>query len=646
LRHKYKVIKKVKEHHRKILKKSKKDAKAGIKPHKRRDPGVPAAWPLKAELATELLAHRARAAQSEADRRVKRAKVKAEEEENGGEGGAPPTPDAAAPVLADPSRRAFGSELAKVVSAADVVIQVLDARDPASCRCPALEKAVRLGGSGTGRPKTLVFLLNKVDLVPRSAAEAWLTALRVDGPALAFKASTQRQAAHLSQRKAGAGGSKKRGRGAVEGEGGALNGPSIEEADGRPVVGAACVGADALLRLLRSIAASYNGGSGGAGGGALPRPSITVAVAGLPNVGKSSIINSLARARVARVGNAPGITRTAQSIRLDKGITLLDSPGVVLSRATAGDGHVDLALRGAARVDGLGDPQAAAAAVLRRAPPASLVSHYRLPGSPATPTDLLAALAMARGKLRPGGAPDLDAAARVLVHDWAAGRVPYFTLPPKTIHPTSAAAVAAEGAAVLAAPAPAFNIDVADASAALDDLPRLDPGAAAALAAKASRFFVATPAGVPSEIESPDEADAEAEALYGSGGPVRKADVAADSSDEEEEEEDAEEGGEEEDARPASARARNAPSQAPALYSAPGQFNPHAARAARKAAAKAGKAARGVAAVAADALAEGLAGVGGKRGAKSGGGGGGNDDYSFKEAFGGGVSSGEDEEMA
>ena len=203
LRHKYKVIKKVKEHHRKLAKKAKQDAKAGIKPHKRRDPGVPAAWPLKAELATELLAHRARAAQVEAERRAKRAKAKAAEEEEGGEAGAaaPATPSSAPPAP-DPSRRAFGSELAKVVAAADVVVQVLDARDPASCRCPALEKAVRLGGSGTGRPKTLVFLLNKVDLVPRSAAEAWLAALRVDGPALAFKASTQRQAAHLAQRKA------------------------------------------------------------------------------------------------------------------------------------------------------------------------------------------------------------------------------------------------------------------------------------------------------------------------------------------------------------------------------------------------------------------------------------------------------------
>ena len=639
MRHKYKVIKKVKEHHRKIAKKAKKDAKAGIKPHKRRDPGVPAAWPLKAELATELLAHRARAAQVEAERRAKRAKAKAAEEEEGGEAGAaaPATPSSAPPAP-DPSRRAFGSELAKVVAAADVVVQVLDARDPASCRCPALEKAVRLGGSGTGRPKTLVFLLNKVDLVPRSAAEAWLAALRVDGPALAFKASTQRQAAHLAQRKAGAGGSKKRGRGAADGEGGALNGPAIEEADGRPVVGAACVGADALLRLLRSIAASYAGGSGKAPGGpgsaALPRPAITVAVAGLPNVGKSSVINSLARARVARVGNAPGITRAAQSIRLDKGITLLDSPGVVLSRATAGDGPVDLALRGAARVDALGDPQAAAAAVLRRAPPASLVSHYRLPGSPITPTDLLAALAAARGKLRPGGAPDLDAAARVLVHDWAAGRVPYYTLPPQAARPASAAAVAAEGTTILAAPAPAFDIDAADATAALDDLPRLDPGAVAALAARAPRFFVATPAGVPSEIESPAEADAEAEALYGAGGPVRKAAVAApaDSSDEEEESEEEEE---DEDARPAPGRPRGAaaaPSQAAALYAAPGQFNPHAARAARKAATKAGKASRGVAAAAADALAEGLGVGGGRKGG---------DDYSFKEAFGG-----DDEEVA
>ena len=61
------------------------------------------------------------------------------------------------------------------------------------------------------------------------------------------------------------------------------------------------------------------------------KQTISVGVVGFPNVGKSSLINSLKRSRAAATGNTPGVTKAMQEIQLDKNIILLDSPGVVLS---------------------------------------------------------------------------------------------------------------------------------------------------------------------------------------------------------------------------------------------------------------------------------------------------------------------------
>lgn len=84
------------------------------------------------------------------------------------------------------------------------------------------------------------------------------------------------------------------------------------------------------------------------------KKSITVGVIGLPNVGKSSLINSLKRCHVVNVGATPGLTRSMQEVQLDKNVKLLDCPGVVMLRSSGNDATI--ALRNCKRIEKLDDP--------------------------------------------------------------------------------------------------------------------------------------------------------------------------------------------------------------------------------------------------------------------------------------------------
>ncbi|XP_062454663.1 guanine nucleotide-binding protein-like 3-like protein isoform X5 [Rhea pennata] len=354
------------------------------------------------------------------------------------------------------SLRRYGRELRKVLAASDVVLEVLDARDPQGCRSPRLEAAVRRAGPC----KRLVLVLNKIDLVSRDVVAKWLKFLRAEFPTVAFKACTQQQSRNLKQS-----------RGAVA---------TVPE---EVLAGAGCVGADCLLQVLANYSRSQD-----------VKTAITVGVVGFPNVGKSSLINSLKRSRACRVGAQPGITKCLQVVQLDRRLRLLDCPGVVAGGP------------GAALCGGLGtrhsaDPLGPAAAILRRLRPDQVRELYGVPPCE-DPRRLLALLARRQGRLRPGGLPDTRAAAAALLRDWTSGKISYYTVPPE-----APAAPTTLDACILPALAPALDLEA---------LEQGDAEALAALPAVAGGVGLA-PCTLEEEEASGAEDECEEEAMEDDG---------------------------------------------------------------------------------------------------------------------------------
>lgn len=383
----YKIQKKVREHHRKLRKEAKK--RGHKKPKK--DLGVPNSAPFKEALLREAELRKQQLEELKQQQKLDRQKEqerkrKLEISPDGEQSNVETQEESDEPKIKKAKsgkqnpKKLHCQELKKVIEASDIVLEVLDARDPLGCRCPQVEEAVIQSGC-----KKLVLVLNKSDLVPKENLENWLTYLNKELPTVVFKAST-----NLKNRKKTFKIKKK----VV------------------PFQSKICCGKEALWKLLGGFQQSCG-------------KDVQVGVIGFPNVGKSSIINSLKQERICNVGVSMGLTRSMQIVPLDKQITIIDSPCFIISPCNS---PAALALRSPASIEVL-RPLEAASAILSQADSQQVVLKYTVPGYKDS-LDFFTKLAQRRGLHQKGGSPNVESAAKLLWSEWTGASLGYYCHPP------------------------------------------------------------------------------------------------------------------------------------------------------------------------------------------------------------------------
>ena len=268
------------------------------------------------------------------------------------------------------SKRIWG-EFYKVIDCSDVILHVIDARNVPGTRSTMIEKHIAKNASH----KHLVFVLNKIDLVPNWVAKRWIGELAAVRPTIAFHASMTH-----------------------------------------------AFGKGALISLLRQFGKLHS-----------DKKQISVGVIGYPNVGKSSVINTLISKKSCKVAPIPGETKIWQYITLFRNIYLIDCPGVVVD--TAGDTEVDSVLKGVVRAERIENPEDFIDPILAAVRREHIGAQYGLPKEGddtwENTLDLLEKIAKKSGRLLKGGEPCIRSAAIMLINDFQRGRLPHFVAPPE-----------------------------------------------------------------------------------------------------------------------------------------------------------------------------------------------------------------------
>lgn len=174
------------------------------------------------------------------------------------------------------------------------------------------------------------------------------------------------------------------------------------------------VGPDKLLELIKNY--SKNNGT---------KTAVTVGVIGYPNVGKSSLINSMKKKRAVGISSTAGYTTSLTTVEIDKMVKIIDSPGVILSE----ESETALVLRNNINSSDVKDPLTPITEILNRISKEQALKLYKIADFE-NATQFLVNVAQSRGKFKKGGVADIENAARLVIEDWNSGRMNHFVPPP------------------------------------------------------------------------------------------------------------------------------------------------------------------------------------------------------------------------
>ena len=163
--------------------------------------------------------------------------------------------------------------------------------------------------------------------------------------------------------------------------------------------------------------------------GIVNRP-VRAMVVGIPNVGKSTFINSFAGKACTKTGNKPGVTKGKQWIKLNKGLELLDTPGILWPKFEDQAIGMKLAFIGSINDEILVPEELACDFInfIQNVYPMAVNRHYGIEKDDLSGYDMLGEIALVRKCLVTGGEPDVTKAAKMLMDDFRAGRLGRITL--------------------------------------------------------------------------------------------------------------------------------------------------------------------------------------------------------------------------